>query len=367
MSRGRGQTAGIAKGRLDRLCPVTDDFTIRPIDVLDPEQDDAARQWIDVHASVQRELFAERGSAWPLEELQALHRTGTKKRVDLAAWSCGRVVGALEVQLPLLDNTDAAMLWLSVRAEARGRGIGAALLAQAERIGVDHGRSLFFAETEWAEGGHDASESFATAHGFVVGMTVVRSEMALPADRVTLGSLVSAPGAGDYVFDGYVDHMPQAWLADRAVLQQRMSTDAPTDGLALEEEAWDADRLREQQERLLSAGRRIVETVARHEPTGRIVGFTQVSVSASEPALGYQQDTLVLREHRGHGLGLRLKAANALAVMDALPGVTAVRTWNAASNEHMLAVNRRLGYTTDGWSREWQKRLRGGPDGTGEA
>jgi len=62
----------------------------------------------------------------------------------------------------------------------------------------------------------------------------------------------------------------------------------------------------------------------------------------------------VLSEHRGHGLGLRLKAATALRVMDELPEVTAVRTWNAASNE--LAVIRRLGYVVDGYSREWQKR-----------
>jgi len=72
---------------------------------------------------------------------------------------------------------------------------------------------------------------------------------------------------------------------------------------------------------------------------------------------------LVLREHRGHGLGLRLKAANALRLMDELPEVSSIRTWNAASNAYMLAVNRRLGYAVDGYSREWQKagRPRSGP------
>ena len=335
---------------------MSDDVDIRPIDLLDPELEGAAREWIEVHGSVQRELFGKRGSEWPLEEVQALHRTGTKKRVDLAAWLDGRVVGALEVQLPRLDNLDAAMIWLSVRAEARGRGIGSELLARAERIGADHGRTLFFAETEWAEPGEDVSEGFARGHGYDVGQTVLRSEMTLPADRAALVTLVAADGTEDYVLEGYVDDMPEAWLDDRALLQQRMSTDAPTDDLALEEEAWDAERLRDQQQRLLSAGRRIVETVARHVPSGRVVGFTQVSVSANEPALAFQQDTLVLREHRGHGLGLRVKAANALRLMDELPGVSTVRTWNAASNEHMLAVNRRLGYTVDGYSREWQKK-----------
>ncbi len=63
----------------------------------------------------------------------------------------------------------------------------------------------------------------------------------------------------------------------------------------------------------------------------------------------------MLREHRGHGLGLRLKAANALAVMRDLPMVPSVRTWNADDNVHMLAVNRELGFQVEGYSREWQK------------
>ena len=104
-------------------------------------------------------------------------------------------------------------------------------------------------------------------------------------------------------------------------------------------------------------GRRVVETVARHVPSGRLVGYTQVQVSPETPTLGYQQDTLVVREHRGHRLGLRLKAANTLAVIDGLPGVTAIRTWNADDNTHMLAVNRRLGYEVDAYLREWQKVL----------
>jgi GNAT superfamily N-acetyltransferase len=87
------------------------------------------------------------------------------------------------------------------------------------------------------------------------------------------------------------------------------------------------------------------------------VGFTQVSVSADDPAVGYQQDTLVLREHRGHGLGLRLKAANALLLLDTLPAVKTIRTWNADDNAPMLSVNRALGYVVDGYSREWQKVL----------
>jgi GNAT superfamily N-acetyltransferase len=336
---------------------VTDVPDIRPVDLLDPAADDLARSWIEVHAAVQHHLFGPSGSAWTLDEVRQLVRAGHQRRVHLGAWVGERLAGALEVRMPQRDNRHAAMLWLSVLPGFRGRGVGSALLERAERVAVEDGRTTLLVETEWAEGRSDESEAFARARGFTVAQTVLRSEQALPADRAHLDEVLAAPGAEDFVLESFVDDMPEEWLGDRAVLQQRMSTDAPMDDLALEEEAWDAERLRETHERARAAGRRVVETAARHRPSGRLVGFTTVAVSAGEPDLGYQQDTLVLREHRGHGLGLRLKAANALRVMAALPGVTRIRTWNAASNEHMLAVNRRLGYLVDGYSREWQKHL----------
>jgi GNAT superfamily N-acetyltransferase len=329
---------------------------IRPIDLLDDGRPADAERWAAIHAAVQREIFGEKGSSWTLEEIRAFHRSGEKLRVARAAWQDGEMVGALDVIMPLADNTSQALLWLSVDPARRRRGVGAALLAEAERVGAEHGRTIFNAETEWAQGRSDGGERFARAHGFEIGLTMLRSDMTLPVDRAALDEAL-ARIQDDYAFESFVDHMPQEWLDDRAVLQQRMSTDAPSEDLHVEEEAWDADRLRASYERSRSSGRRIVETVARHVPSGQLVGFTSLSVSAGEPDLGYQQDTLVLREHRGHGLGLRLKAANALRLMAELPEVTSVRTWNAASNRHMLAVNRSLGYTVDGYSREWQKNV----------
>ena len=337
---------------------MSDDPDIRPIDLLDPRQEAAAREWIDVHAAVQRDLFGERGSAWTLEEIRGFHRSPTGLRVARAAWVGDRMVGALEVRMPTADNLDLALVWLSVHPDHRGRGVGAALLAEGETIAAEHGRGTLMGETEWAEGGVDGAEAFAAGHGYTIGQTMVRSAMPLPADRGQLEALAGADD--DYTVESFLDHIPEAWLDDRAMLQQRMSTDAPLDDLALEEEAWDAERLRESFERALASGRRVVESVARHRPSGRLVAFTTVGVSAGSPDLGYQQDTLVLKEHRGHGLGLRLKAANALRLMEELPAVTSVRTWNAASNTHMLAVNQRLGYVVEGWSREWQKQTGAG-------
>jgi len=245
---------------------VSDDLDIRPIDLLDPDQEGAARDWIGVHGSVQRELFGDRGSEWTLEEIRGFHQSSTSRRVAFAAWADGRLVGAVEVRMPLADNLDLALVWLSVHPQHRRRGVGRALLRAGESAASANGRRTLMGETEWPEGRSDESERFARQHGYSVGQTMLRSSMALPADRDALAALAAADD--DYTVETFVDHIPEAWLEDRAVLQQRMSTDAPLDDLALEEEAWNAERLRETFARTLASGRRVVESAARHVPTG---------------------------------------------------------------------------------------------------
>jgi GNAT superfamily N-acetyltransferase len=334
-----------------------DSFDIRPFDILDEAQRGTAEEWVAVFVAVQRELFGDRGSAWTVAEMQAMQRKTDKKRITLAAWSGGRVVGASTVLLPMVDNGKLAMTWPMVLAEHRGRGVGTAFVEVFERVAREHGRTTLVSESEWAAGGVDVAERFAQRRGYVIAQTTLRSEMRLPADAAALRTIIDGPGAEDYVIENYVDDLPESWLEDRAVLRQRMSTDAPKDDLDVEEEDWDADRLRAEHAATRSAGLRVVESAARHVASGRLVAITRVEVSPIQPNLGYQQDTLVLREHRGHHLGVRLKAANALLLMDTLPAVRSVRTWNASSNAHMLAVNQALGYAVDGYTRLWQKVL----------
>jgi GNAT superfamily N-acetyltransferase len=92
---------------------------------------------------------------------------------------------------------------------------------------------------------------------------------------------------------------------------------------------------------------------ARHDATGRLVGFTQLLATAARPWLGQQWDTGVDPAHRNLGIGRWLKAANALRLMDERPEVTIIETWNAGVNEAMLAINTAMGFRPVAEWQEW--------------
>ena len=331
------------------------DTRLVPVDGLDPVGDALFRQWAQVPADAAEHDLGDASSAWSVEELRELERSRDKRRLGVLALDGDEPLGSAGVVLPLRDNLHLAQGFVVVRPEHRRRGVGSLLLAWLERVARDAGRPSVNLQSEHLVDRPHPAEGFATRHGYDAAQTVVRSDQLLPGDVARLRDL--ATDTGDYACETSVDGIPDSWLEDRAHLARWMSTDAPLGELDLAEEDWDAARVRELDERHRRMGRRSVETVARHLPSGRLVGFTRIEVPEQTPTLAFQHDTLVLREHRGHGLGLRMKAATALAIGRELPQVRVVRTWNAQENAPMRAVNAELGYAASGVLVEWRRGL----------
>jgi hypothetical protein len=88
------------------------------------------------------------------------------------------------------------------------------------------------------------------------------------------------------------------------------------------------------------------------------VAFNGVSVSETDRTRPAQQGvTLVLKEHRGHRLGMLVKVANIRQLMKESPTTPFILTDNAEENRPMLDVNEAVGFEAIAYEGAWQKVL----------
>jgi GNAT superfamily N-acetyltransferase len=333
------------------------------VEQFDPLRGPGALQaLVDCGLASERLVFGDRQTAFTATELREKARVdAASDRLFFLARLEGQPVGGGHVALPLRDNRHFADLVLDVHPAHRRAGVGSALLAAMEAAAAQHGRTSLRVESTTRLGEPDPAEPFAARHGYRSALVDLRSDLDVPGDLDGLLAPLEREAAAfsaDYDVQTWWDDVPQQWREERARCAVAMSTDAPAGEVDIEAEDWDVDRIAQMVEQLHAQGRRFVETVAVHRPTGRIAGFTDIAVPPHDPSMAFQWDTLVMSEHRGHRLGLRVKAANLRAVRRELPGVTWLCTWNAESNEPMLRVNRALGFRPVGRSTEWLKQTR---------
>lgn len=173
-----------------------------------------------------------------------------------------------------------------------------------------------------------------------------RAEAELPAARAAAGTA--------YRTLSWTGPTPEEHRAGMASLMARLSTDAPNGGLEIEAEVWDADRVAEVDRVAAGTGRPRMATVAQHVATGELVAYTLLAIPADRPQVAFQDDTLVHADHRGHRLGMLVKALNLRQLARRAPQVRRVHTWNAGENEHMLAINVPLGFRERSAGGAWQ-------------
>jgi RimJ/RimL family protein N-acetyltransferase len=122
------------------------------------------------------------------------------------------------------------------------------------------------------------------------------------------------------------------------------ANDMPRD-VGEEEEVWDAERVRDQVDGLRARrGRHVYTIAALHAASGEMAAITDVEADPESPTWGDQLLTAVTRPHRGHRLGLLVKAAMLEWLAVAEPQLERIITGNAAVNQHMIAINEQLGY-----------------------
>jgi len=251
-------------------------------------------------------------------------------------------------------NTHLGEVELAVHPARRRRGVGRQLLEQVvAAVRADGRRALLGEVVEGSDG-----QRFAAAMGATRELREARSILTLAGlDTGLLDLVLSHPPAG-YRLVRWVGHAPEHLLGAFAVAKGAIN-DAPMGGLDWNPDAFDAGRIRAQEMREDSKQRDFLVLAAVVDPgtadaAPEVAGLTELAVSRLDPRRAEQSDTSVVPTHRGHSLGLWLKAAMLRWLEADYPGVVDIATWNAETNRHMLAINERLGFRRDRTWCEWQ-------------
>lgn len=290
----------------------------------------------------------------------------------------GEIAGVGLFEYAIAEPTSAS-IDVMVPPQHWGRGIEDALLAEAERRTQELGRgvlqawtlhpvadarsTLQRAVTGWGEVAETSLSRLITANGFTLEQVERTSAFDLqrPLDDVQRKYAEARAFAGpDYRLVEWTVPTAPEWQDDYARIISRMSTDAPSAGLDVDEEVWDAARLRRREERLIAGGQAMSVAAVQHVPSGRLVAFNELTTGSDPAGITHQYSTLVLAEHRGHRLGMLVKCANILRWREIAPESPRISTFNAEENRPMLDINEAIGFRPVSYAGAWQKRLAAG-------
>lgn len=301
---------------------------------------------------------------WP-EPLLKSHLVSTAGDEEAHAFVClddedGRMVSVGFVFLPLLDNTEKTYTGVFVTPRERGRGLGTAMTDHVVEFARSVGRTVVLAEATYS---FDRREDhpyrrFAERHGFALASTEVRRVLELPVSDELLREWIdeSAQHHGAYRIQSFVNELPDELLPSVCHVMNQLVLDAPTGDIDFEPEQITPEIRRAHDERATKAGLTRYETVAM-DASGTAVAVTALGLHEDDPHKAMQWATIVQKEHRGHRLGLAVKAANLRAFQLAQPQAALITTCNEEHNGPMVDINERLGFRPVELLVEFQRKL----------
>jgi GNAT superfamily N-acetyltransferase len=312
----------------------------------------------------------------PAEMLGFWHDQTNWGQTAFIAERDGRMIGAAKLMYSKEEGAEALDFDLMVDPERWGEGAEEALLAAVENEARSLGRSVVQTwtlhrpgsrgpalepSTKWGSiPADDRQTRFALDNGFTLEQVERNSAFDLHGsfDLVERMLAEALAFAGDeYRLVTWTSPTPEQYQDSFAFAVSRMSTDAPQGGLVIQEETWDAERVRRRDERLKAQGLTASLACVEHVPSGRIVAYNELVIGEDRSAATQQYGTLVVKEHRGHRLGVIIKCANLLRWRDLVPESPRVSTFNAEENRHMLDINETIGFVPVSYAGAWKKVL----------
>ncbi|MDE0546881.1 GNAT family N-acetyltransferase [Microbacterium sp. C7(2022)] len=285
----------------------------------------------------------------------------------------GEIIGRVGVDIPQEADSVVALWLVEILRAWWGRGIGTTAYRLVEQTARAHGRLTLQSWAQHMPGDEPAIEAptgfgrvpkdhiahFYLRHGYTLEQVERSSAFDLRAPATRLTQLLSEATAAstDYRIVQWEAPTPPELIDGYAWMKSRMSTDVPAAALDVDEEVWDAARVARHEARHLDASSTLQVTAAQHVESGILCAFNELMIPVDHTAASHQEDTLVLKEHRGHRLGMLVKCAGLLKWRERMPLSPRVLTYNAEENRPMLDINEALGFEPIAYVGAWKKTL----------
>jgi GNAT superfamily N-acetyltransferase len=331
-------------------------------------------EMVRVRNQVYREISGHDDHRIAADELLPAYQSDEhEKRMLWSVVADGRTVGRVGVDLPLEAGSRVAFWLIELVRDAWGQGIGSNAHDLVERVARENGRTILqswaehpdaagprlAAPTGFGDIPHDHAARFYLRHGYSLEQIERNSALDLLGDLTGLRHLLGEAEAAstDYRLVQWFAPTPPEFVAGYAWMKSRMVTDAPSAGLEFDEETWDPARVARHDAIYVDSGRPLQVTAAQHVGTGELCAFNELVIGKDRTEASHQEDTLVLRDHRGHKLGTLVKCAGLLTWRDFAPDSPRVMTYNAEENRPMLDINEAIGFVPIAYEGAWKKVL----------
>ncbi|WP_314501907.1 GNAT family N-acetyltransferase [uncultured Microbacterium sp.] len=353
-------------------------ITLRPIvvpaDLGGPDSADFSVM-VDLRNRINRVVRGEQAvAATPAQTLPAFQDQADEAIHAFLVLADGEPIGRGMLYIPAQEGSRGADVRIEILPEWWGRGAGRhtfdhlVALARDQRRTVLHGwtdhqeRSgrRLTARTGWGSVPEDHIAAAMTAFGFSLEQVYRASALDLtqPLERIDEILAAAQRAASGYRYVSWSLPTPPEWREGYAWMKSRMSTDSPAGDMDFDEQIWDADRVARMDDRLVAQGYTGVIGAAQHIGTGELVAYTELYMIGEDHSRPTSQnDTLVLKEHRGHRLGALVKAETLKIWRERMPTSPKVLTNNAEENRPMLSINEAMGFVPIAYAGMWQMSL----------